>query len=148
MSPGCSLSKLYLLLRWSPICTPFLCRSLTGATKWAAVALWAEIRSQWKLLAPRPKKSKNLTRFFLKQTRSVRRSNVWAIQRYRYQKTYLEISWDYPFKYQSLLMARVQWVMSFVTSRWVLSLSRLILQNWSTLTFIRFLLPSPRILIP
>jgi hypothetical protein len=24
-------------------------------------------------------------------------SNVWAIE--RYQKTYLKISWDYPFKY-------------------------------------------------
>jgi hypothetical protein len=39
---------------WSPICTLFLWRSLTGATKWAAVTLWAEIRSHQKLLAPRP----------------------------------------------------------------------------------------------
>jgi hypothetical protein len=98
MSPCRSLSKLYLLLRWSPTCTPFLCRSLTGATKWAPVALWAEIRSLQKLLAPRPEKSKiqHEIDFFFKRTRSGRGSNVWAIQ--RFQKTYLEISWDYPFK--------------------------------------------------
>jgi hypothetical protein len=32
----------------------------------------------------------------IKRTRSLRGSNVWAIQ--QYQKTFLEISWDYPFK--------------------------------------------------
>jgi hypothetical protein len=34
--------------------------------------------------------------FKKKRTRSGWGSNVWAIQ--RYQKTYLEISWDYPFE--------------------------------------------------
>jgi hypothetical protein len=52
-----------------------------------------------KTTSAKARKIKNLTQnrlFLKKRTRSGRGSNVWAIQ--RYQKTYLEISWDYPFK--------------------------------------------------
>jgi hypothetical protein len=102
MSPGSSLSLQYLLLLWSPICTPLLCRSLSGAKKWAPDAHWAEIRSLQKLLAPRPEKSKIRHKIdFFKKTNPFRKgSNVWSIQ--WYQKTYLEISWDYPFNVTKL----------------------------------------------
>jgi hypothetical protein len=61
---------------------------------------------------------KNSTRnrlYFKKRTRSVRGSNVWAIQ--WYQKTYLEVSWDYPFNLQNMLAKLYQWANSVIIEK-------------------------------
>jgi hypothetical protein len=52
---------------------PILCRTLSGATKWAPDVHWAEIRALQKLLAPRPEKSKFDTKLTFKKTNSRRK---------------------------------------------------------------------------
>jgi hypothetical protein len=110
-SPGRSLCKATKISKWAPVvpCQSYICYYAevqfspnplsypVRGYEWAPDVPWAEIRALRKLLAPRPEKSKFRHEIDFKKTNPFRqRSNVWAIQ--RYQKTYLEISWDYPFK--------------------------------------------------